>query len=249
MVDHKKSRDRNRDGNSNALKHGMFAKAFLLAEEDREEFAAVRRAFAKDWRPQGATELVYFTSIVQWAWNLIRTSRCIRDRRTLENAACVPNRLTDQADGSFNAIERVAHHTATHAAVRVHTETIKWLREAVRNADDHMVLNKLLREIKKSYGDDALFMREEVAPKDVSKRKEMIEAYIVSELEPKVEQFVISELAEAARVVRENIQQTYAMDVRADIECSARCYAEYDKAIRRFMQYRATRDAMKTIEG
>jgi hypothetical protein len=50
-------------------------------------------------------------------------------------------------------------------------------------------------------------------------------------------------------VVRENIQQTYAMDLRADIECLARCHAEYDKAIRRFMQYRATRDALKTIEG
>jgi hypothetical protein len=251
MADHTDPRDRKRDGNSNALRHGMFAKAFLLAEEDQEEFADVRRAFLKDWRPQGATEFLYFTSIVQCAWNVIRVNRWIRDRRVLEHAARVPNVLADETDAgnSFTPIEQVTHHAATHAGVRVHTATIKWLREAVKNADDHMALNKLLREIQKSFGLDAPLLREEAAAKDVAKRKEAFEVYIVSELKSKVDQFVTSELAEAARVVRENIQQTYAMGVRADIECLARCYAEYDKAIRRFMQYRATRDALKTIEG
>jgi hypothetical protein len=251
MTDHTDPRDTKREGNSNALKHGMFAKAFLLPEEEREEFVNLRRAFEKDWRPQGATEFLYFTSIVQWAWNIIRVNRCIRDRRILEHAACVPNDLADHADcgNSFSAIEHVAHLTAKHAEVRVHTATIKWLREAVKNADDHIALNQLLREIQKAFKLDALFLREEVAPQEVAERKELFQAYIVSELEPKVEQFVTSELAEAARVVRENIQQTYAMDVRADVECLARCHAEYDKAVRRFMQYRATRDALKTIKG
>jgi hypothetical protein len=250
MTDHTDSRKK-RKGNSNALKHGMFAKAFLLAEEDREEFTTLRRALAKDWRPQGATELVYFTTIVQWAWNINRVNRSIRDRRILEHAACVPNGLADHKDygNSFSVIEHVAHQTAKLAEMRVHTATINWLREALKTADDHIALNRLLSEIQKAFKLDALFLREEAAPQDIAKRKELFEAYIVSELEPKVEQFVTSELAEAARVVRENIQQTYGMDVRADNECLARCVAEYDKAVRRFMQYRATRDAMKTIEG
>ena len=184
-------------------------------------------------------------------WNITRVNRSIRDRRILEHAACVPNGLADHADcdNSFTEIERVAHLTAKHAEMRVHTATIKWLREAVKNAVDHIALNQLLDEIQKAFKLDALFLREEAAPQDVAKRKEAFEAYIASELEPKVEQFVTSGLAEAARVVRENIQETYGMDVRADVECLARCNAEYDKAVRRFMQYRATKDAMKTIEG
>jgi hypothetical protein len=56
MADHTDSRDKKREGNTNALKHSMFAKAFLLPEEDREEFTVLRRALAKDWRPQGATK-------------------------------------------------------------------------------------------------------------------------------------------------------------------------------------------------
>src|SRR5215467_1903199 len=190
MADHTDSRDKKREGNSNALKHGMFAKAFLLAEEDREEFTTVRRALAKDWHPQGATELVYFTSIVQWTWNIIRVNRCIRDRRVLEHTACVPNGLADHKDynSSFSVIEHVAHHTAKLAELQVHTVTIKWLREALKNADDHIALNRLLSEIQKAFKLDALFLREETAPQDVAKRKEFFEAYIVSELEPKVEQ-------------------------------------------------------------
>ena len=251
MADHTDSRDKNREGNSNALKHGMFAKAFLLSEEDRDEYTVLRRALHKDWRPQGATEIVYFTSIVQCAWNLIRVNRWIRDRRVLEQAARLPNLLADEADAGrrFTLIEQVAHNAATVAATRTHTATLKWLREAVKNANDHIALNRLLREIHKAFGLDAPLLREEAASKDLAKRKELFQEYIVSELEPKLEQFIASELAEAARVVRENIEQTYATDVRADIESLARCHAEYDKAIRRFMQYRASRDALKTIEA
>jgi hypothetical protein len=251
MTDHTDSRDKKREGNSNALKHSMYAKAFLLPEEDREEFTVLRRALQKDWRPQGATEVLYFTNIVQWAWNLIRVNRWIRDRRALEHAVHVPFVLATEADAgsSFTLIERVTHHAATVAATRTHTATLKWLREAVKNADDHIALNRLLREIQKAFGLDALLLRQEAAPQDLAKRKEFFQAYIVSELEPKLEQFIASELAESGRVVRENIQQTYATDVRADIESLARCHAEYDKAIRRFMQYRASRDALKTIEG
>ena len=118
MADHTDSRDKNREGNSNALKHGMFAKAFLLAEEDRDEYTVLRRALHKDWRPQGATEIVYFTSIVQCAWNLIRVNRWIRDRRVLEQA--VPAQLAGRRSGRGAQI--YAHRTGrppNHCALTV----------------------------------------------------------------------------------------------------------------------------------
>jgi hypothetical protein len=65
-------------GNRNALKHGAFSKAFLLADENIEELNELRRKLSKDLKPRGQAEHVYFEMIVTWAWRLLRAGRWIR---------------------------------------------------------------------------------------------------------------------------------------------------------------------------
>jgi hypothetical protein len=54
-------------GNRNALKHGAFAQAYLLPDENVQELRDLRRRLRKDLNPQGEAEHVYFELIVTWA--------------------------------------------------------------------------------------------------------------------------------------------------------------------------------------
>jgi hypothetical protein len=237
-------------GAQNALKHGAFAKAFMLPDEDEQEFREFRRSFREDLQPDGAVETLYFTGVVQSAWNVIRVCRWVQRCHTLAEATYVPSAGTDDDQGGkLTLIEHVAHQTATVSAMRAHQVTIQWLSEAVRNATDHIALNNLLRDIQKFFRVDALLLREEAAPADFTKRQELFELFIASELKPKVNAFIANELEEAGRQVRENIRRVVPIDMRAELECLARCHGEFDKAVRRFLQHRALRKTFNSLGG
>jgi hypothetical protein len=234
----------------NALKHGAFAKVFILPDEDEQEFRELRRSFRQDLQPDGAVETLYFTGVVQSAWNVIRVCRWIQRCHTLAEATYVPSAGTDDDQGGqLTLIEHVAHQTATVSAMRAHQVTIQWLTEAVRNATDHLALDNLLREIQKLFRVDALLLREEAAPADFTKRQELFEIFIANELKPKVNAFITNELEEAGRQVRENIRRVVPIDMRTELECLARCHGEFDKAVRRFLQHRALRKTFSSLGG
>jgi hypothetical protein len=237
-------------GAQNALKHGAFAKVFILPDEDQQAFRELRRSFRQDLKPDGALEMLYFTGVVQSAWTVIRVCRWIQRCHTLAEATYVRSAETDDDQGGkLTLIEQVAHQTATVSAMRAHRVTIQWLSEAVRNATDHLALNNLLRDIQKVFRVDALLLREEAAPADFTKRQELFELFIASELKPKVNAFIANELEEAGRQVRENIRRVVPIDMRAELECLARCHGEFDKAVRRFLQHRALRKTFNSLGG
>jgi hypothetical protein len=236
-------------GAQNALKHGAFAKVFILPDEDEQEFRELRRSFRQDLQPDGAAETLYFTGVVQSAWNVIRVCRWIQRCHTLAEATYVRSAATDDQGGQLTLIEQVAHHTASVSAMRAHQVTIQWLTEAVRNATDHIALNNLLRDIQKFFRVDALLLREEAAPTDFTKRQELFEIFIASELKPKVNAFIANELEQASRQVRENIRRVVPIDMPAELECLARCHGEFDKAVRRFLQHRALRKTFNSLGG
>jgi hypothetical protein len=236
-------------GAHNALKHGAFAKAFMLPDEDETEFKEFRRAFRVDLQPEGAVETLYFTGVVQSAWAVIRVCRWIQRCHLFADATYVSSAETEDEGGKLTLIEHIAHETATVSAMRAHQVTIQWLGEAVRNATDHFGLNNLLRDIQKFFRIDALLLREEAAPADFTKRQELFEVFIATELKPRVNEFVANELEEAARRVRENLRRVVPIDMRAELECLARCHGEFDKAVRRFLQHRALRTTFNSLDG
>jgi hypothetical protein len=90
-------------GNRNALKHGAFAQAYLLPDENGHELKELRRRLRKDLNPQGEAEHVYFELIVTWAWRLLRAGRWIKANRTGEDFEMlteieVPSRIASEYD-------------------------------------------------------------------------------------------------------------------------------------------------------
>jgi len=109
--------------------------------------------------------------------------------------------------------------------------------------------NNLLREIQKFFRVDALLLREEAAPTDFTKRQELFEIFIASELTPKVNAFIANELEQAGQQVRENLRRVLPIGMPAELECLARCHGEFDKAVRRFLQHRALRKTFNSLSG
>lgn len=108
-------------GAQNALKHGAFAKVFILPDEDQQAFRELRRSFRQDLKPDGALETLYFTGVVQSAWTVIRVCRWIQRCHTLAEATYVRSAETDDDQGGkLTLIEQVAHQTATVSAMRAH---------------------------------------------------------------------------------------------------------------------------------
>ena len=105
-------------GAQNALKHGAFAKVFILPDEDQQAFRELRRSFRQDLKPDGALETLYFTGVVQSAWTVIRVCRWIQRCHTLAEATYVRSAETDDDQGGkLTLIEQVAHQTATVSAL------------------------------------------------------------------------------------------------------------------------------------
>ncbi|MHB9024137.1 MAG: hypothetical protein ACYC7E_08165, partial [Armatimonadota bacterium] len=59
----------------NAIKHGFFARATLLPQEDRALFTDFARAMRHDLMPVGALEEVYAAQIIVGAWRMQRQAR------------------------------------------------------------------------------------------------------------------------------------------------------------------------------
>jgi hypothetical protein len=56
----------------NATTHGLTSKHFVIRDDDREDFDALRTSLAAELDPQGAIENVTFNEILHAAWNLHR---------------------------------------------------------------------------------------------------------------------------------------------------------------------------------
>ncbi len=65
-------------GNKNALKHGAFAEAILLPEEDPKEFEELLTSVHNEWNPEGATEIDKVNSIAMGLWRKRRFKRYIQ---------------------------------------------------------------------------------------------------------------------------------------------------------------------------
>ena len=65
-------------GNKNALKHGAFADAIILPNEDRGEFEELRADIYEEWDPEGPTEREKVDSIVMNMWRKRRFRKYIQ---------------------------------------------------------------------------------------------------------------------------------------------------------------------------
>ena len=65
-------------GNKNALKHGAFADATILPNEDRGEFEELRADIYEEWDPEGPTEREKVDSIVMNMWRKRRFRKHIQ---------------------------------------------------------------------------------------------------------------------------------------------------------------------------
>jgi hypothetical protein len=102
-MDSRKQKLNKKRGNRNAIKHGAFAQAYLLPDENIDELTELRRKLRKDLSPEGEVEHVYFELIVTWAWRLLRAGRWIKTNRTGEDYEMlteieVPARIASEYD-------------------------------------------------------------------------------------------------------------------------------------------------------
>jgi len=66
-------------GNKNALKHGAFAEAVILPQEDPKEFAELLSSLHNEWNPEGATEIDKVNSVAMGLWRKRRFKRYLQD--------------------------------------------------------------------------------------------------------------------------------------------------------------------------
>jgi hypothetical protein len=66
-------------GNKNALKHGAFAEAVILPQEDPKEFEELLSSLHNEWNPEGATEIDKVNSIAMGLWRKRRFKRYIQN--------------------------------------------------------------------------------------------------------------------------------------------------------------------------
>jgi hypothetical protein len=64
--------------NKNALKHGAFAEALILINEDRSAFNALVAELCEEWDPQGRTEFEIVNSIATNMWRRRRFTRHLK---------------------------------------------------------------------------------------------------------------------------------------------------------------------------
>jgi hypothetical protein len=96
-------------GNRNAIKHGAFAKAYLLPDENVDELTELRRKLSRDLKPRGQAERVYFELIVAWSWRLLRAGRWIKANHKGEDFEMlteieVPARLAGEYDKAIRRL-------------------------------------------------------------------------------------------------------------------------------------------------
>ena len=67
-------------GNKNAIKHGAFAEAVLLPQENSEEFQNHLAALYEEWSPEGAAEKDKVHSIAMNMWRKLRFRRYLQNK-------------------------------------------------------------------------------------------------------------------------------------------------------------------------
>jgi len=64
--------------NRNALKHGVFADAVILPNEDPNELKELRAALYDEWNPEGPSEIDLIESVVMGIWRKRRYKRWLQ---------------------------------------------------------------------------------------------------------------------------------------------------------------------------
>ncbi len=234
-------------GNQNALKHGAFSRAFVLPGESLEDFRTLQAELEAELQPANLLEKESVLTILLWMWRRRQFNRLAAIRTAIATPdAQAPGAAEDPV--TF-VLEKAGLIRSRRLAIKTHTMTIRWALAATKAAENHIDLNRIAAGLRHHFGIAAEALAEESTPDDLTHRKDVFTAFIVENLEAKLEQFVANELKNSNSFAREVAEQICPVNPLAEIEVAARIDAEIDKAMRRFMQIRASQQALRALEA
>jgi len=202
-----------RTGNKNALKHGAFAKAFILPGEDLADFRALQADIEADLQPEGPLQRELAQIVATWMWRRRRLNRLAALRAAVVNAGDADQQPSAdlEQDPLTYITEKVGLIRAQHCAIKSFEMTIKWALAATKAAEDHLDLNRLASELRHLIGDGSYQFRlaEKGPSQDLAYRKEIFADVVGNYIGKRLTTYVASELRCAETFARELADQIY----------------------------------------
>jgi hypothetical protein len=233
------------------LKHGAYAKTFVLPGENLADFRELKAGLEAELEPQGLLQREQVANIATWIWRRRRLNELAGFRtRILDASETMPDNdaIRRARDPISKLTERVAIIRARRSAIRLSHMILKWAVAVVENAESHIDLTNVATELGRAFGIDADMLGEKGTPSQLTDRKKAFLTFIQTRLRGKLASLAANERESEQAFVRDVANQIFPCDPMAEIELEARVSAELDKCIRRFIQLKAAQQALQSLE-
>ena len=98
----------------NARTHGLLAKGFVLSEDEKTEFEALRRGLQEDLQPDGVLLSLLFDEVAACAWRIRLARECVQaEMRRLTEPTTSEDTQGQPAEGASRASMILANHPYT----------------------------------------------------------------------------------------------------------------------------------------
>jgi hypothetical protein len=131
---------------SNALRHGLRAKKFVVIHEDAEEYEDQVQRFVRDWKPHGITEKLEVVRLAQIHWQHQRAERALTESLDTEICGKLDGATDHRLQKTIHKLDRLgnpdrgkldAKDSKTIARVQASYSSLVLVQERVRETMNH----------------------------------------------------------------------------------------------------------------
>lgn len=231
-------------GNKNALKHGTFSRQFVLPNEDLTAFRQLQVEIERDLAPEGPLQRELAQTIVVWMWRRRRIANApkIRDLVTPDGPAGATGINPGDPRAADQILLKATEIQAQKCAIMLAIMTTRWAMSATAAASSHAELNRIVAELGSAFGIDTSQHSQDRAPGDIELRKKRLTREI-ERLSREGKAFADEALALAGATARD----CFSLNLKAEIELSARVDSELERAIKRFFQLKVMQATVNSM--